>query len=55
MSLFKIKVGKNFKNGTVKGIKAAIPIAIGYIPIAIAFGVISVQSGISVIQATCQC
>ncbi|HHV97036.1 MAG TPA: AzlC family ABC transporter permease [Clostridiaceae bacterium] len=43
---------KTGKTGVIKGIKAAIPIAIGYIPIAIAFGVISVQSGISLIQAT---
>ncbi|NLC69340.1 MAG: AzlC family ABC transporter permease [Clostridiaceae bacterium] len=47
-----IKEKQKFKTGVIKGIKAAIPIAIGYIPIAIAFGVISVQSGVSVIQAT---
>ncbi|NMB95402.1 MAG: AzlC family ABC transporter permease [Clostridiaceae bacterium] len=48
MSLIKEK--KYYKIGIIKGIKAAIPIAIGYIPIAIAFGVISVQSGVSLIQ-----
>ncbi len=49
--MFLITEKKNYTTGVMKGIKAAIPIAIGYFPIAIAFGVISVQSGISLIQA----
>lgn len=38
------------KNDYIKGMKAAVPIIMGYLPIGLAFGILAVQQGITVIQ-----
>jgi 4-azaleucine resistance transporter AzlC len=35
----------------LRGIRAGIPVAVGYVPMAMAFGVLATQTGLSVIQA----
>ncbi|WP_241154286.1 AzlC family ABC transporter permease [Staphylospora marina] len=39
------------KHGFGKGVKAAVPIVVGYVPIAMAFGMIAVQGGLAIPQA----
>lgn len=39
------------RNDFIGGIKAAIPIAVGYLPIAVAFGVIAANGGINPVQS----
>lgn len=41
---------QNRKQELIRGVKAAIPIVVGYIPIAISFGVIALQSGIPLLH-----